>query len=666
MPEDTLRLRTELHGAAELSHLWKLFREGNIAIGEMVRLKKLLNEAFQRKIPGSEQAQELAQNLLQVNSALKAVTEQTRPMTAFGNTMRDLVYQTRGLRYEMRATHFIIAQLTHVITTTATSVAQFSGASETAKETTKVWAGTIEQAVLSGTGFYAVLRLLGPAASSVAGPIGVLAGAIAVMGQVMAQDAEKIKAFVEGGMKEFSKEIPKMAPKDAAVRLKEINDELHRLLQVATEMPPVLREGWTWFYRLIEPTTLEQVRKRVALLKEERKTLLEHQVSLLDNAQAAFEYLKTQSVRTDLTLKDKEAMVAAIKTMKDAQHQTVLLGELDQWLAQERKKEEDAKKKALDEEKKRQSEQLKGMQEIQEVMVKAMQEGTAKRIALLDLEHQKALDTLRQMKKELPQLTREINDALIAEQESYEARRAQLVRFREAEEAQRRFLETPEGQEQIRRQALGLIPSPAQTEAEKKAGSRRLMRLHGKPSAPLTEMMEKREKEAFGAFLEKPQIQVLTSGLEAVGNAIEQNIILRFKEAKSIFQIFEQAVIAGLVRILTKMLTMKIVGALFEKALGVPTKVTEGLGGKVTGLRQEQFGGLLMEPVVGVGMKTRLPYLLGERPEMVSPLFAHPGEAAVQRVVIEGTFKLDGADFRAGFKANRLLARKKALKGAGW
>jgi len=670
MPDDTLRLRTELHGAAELSHLWKSFQEGNATIAEMVRLKKLLNESFQKQIPGTENVKEIGAQMLQVNAAIKGVTDQTRPMTAFGNTMRQLQTNTRELRYEMRATHFIIAQLTHAVSGTADSIAILSGISDKSKEATKAWTGAFEQAAMSGTGFYAVLRLMGPTMAGIAGPVGIAVAALGLLAAIVGKNRMEIDRLAGESLENLKKRLAGMTFEDFDTAIRKAEQQLKTLNEEWSKITPpsgvpgggVIDVGAkvvSSLGALFPPERQKQIQADIKAQEDWVEVLKKSKEAAQLDAQTVFTNAKNRYDLRLITFEGFEREVKYAIALAKTDLQSKLAAEATKTLADERAKLSKTDEKTTQDRLKHTEELKKAEVNLQTAAVESMAEGTTKKIALVQLEYQKRVATYTQMRKDLPELARQIHEAELTEYKSFVLKMGSLLRQQRAEEEQVAFEKTPEGQAQLERQRKGFFQEPG-------IPGGRLGRLHGTPEAPLTEMMRQKEAEQFQAFIQKPQMQVLLSGLDAVGQSIEQNIIAKFGEAKSVFQIFEQAVIAGLIRMFTQMMVMKVASALFGLATGGTSTVATAVTTAGSAWQAMQHGGNLFEPVVGIGMRTGSKYLMGERPEKISPLFGTSAETSLQRIMVEGNFKLDGADFRAGFKVNRLNARKKALGRAGW
>ena len=157
-----------------------------------------------------------------------------------------------------------------------------------------------------------------------------------------------------------------------------------------------------------------------------------------------------------------------------------------------------------------------------------------------------------------------------------------------------------------------------------------------------------------------PAVSALQYAFSGVGDAIKASLVDRIGQAHSLFQIFIMGALEGLEQYLVKLLEVKAIGALlniFSPGLGTTFETTQGFAS----------GGIIPEPVYGVGMISGRGYSFGESgSERVSPMYGSPdrggyspggGEQHVYHHLSGETAIKDG-HIMIAWKQDRLIDRK--------
>lgn len=142
---------------------------------------------------------------------------------------------------------------------------------------------------------------------------------------------------------------------------------------------------------------------------------------------------------------------------------------------------------------------------------------------------------------------------------------------------------------------------------------------------------------------------VLVNSFARVGDSISKNIIGLLGEANSLFEIFVQSVLQGLIDIAVQLASMAIVRGIFG---------TVGAAAPVAAIPFAS-GGTLYEPVVGMGQRSGSLYTFAERgPERFSPATSFGSSGQSQVIEIHGTFKSSGRDLISTFNEARIIHAK--------
>ncbi len=127
----------------------------------------------------------------------------------------------------------------------------------------------------------------------------------------------------------------------------------------------------------------------------------------------------------------------------------------------------------------------------------------------------------------------------------------------------------------------------------------------------------------------------LTSGINSVGAAISTQIVDKLGQANSVLQIFIQGLATAAASLAANLATTALI-AVIGSAVGLGPFAA--IFGKLMHFDQ---GGLIPEPVAGIGLRSGRPYSFAERgPEyVVNPNNIMPTHPQVQKIYVVGEFK---------------------------
>jgi tetratricopeptide (TPR) repeat protein len=90
---ERLDIEVRVHGAAELSHLWKNFKDGTATLNELKDARKAFANAMGQKIPGSEQFEAYRVKHQELDTAVKQVTASMRGQAATAGTLHQTYFE---------------------------------------------------------------------------------------------------------------------------------------------------------------------------------------------------------------------------------------------------------------------------------------------------------------------------------------------------------------------------------------------------------------------------------------------------------------------------------------------------------------------------------------------------------------------------------------------
>jgi uncharacterized protein YukE len=149
-------------------------------------------------------------------------------------------------------------------------------------------------------------------------------------------------------------------------------------------------------------------------------------------------------------------------------------------------------------------------------------------------------------------------------------------------------------------------------------------------------------------------IDVLTAGFSRLGDTIARDFVDKIIGATSLFQQFVGEVIGGIIRIAEQIAESAIIAGILS-LFGLP------FGSIFSKLSPIAFagGGVINEPVAGIGLQSRRGYSFAENmPERVSPLTSFGRSSEPMVIKIEGDFRASGRDMISSFKLARIIDRK--------
>jgi hypothetical protein len=267
---------------------------------------------------------------------------------------------------------------------------------------------------------------------------------------------------------------------------------------------------------------------------------------------------------------------------------------------------------------------------------------------------QEALDVankVKQIKEEEIKGSKAGADAAAKEQEQRDqAVERDLESFDEREKLFQRFLENQAQDQEIANQF-------AELERKDQAESYKQFLEAEQKDYEVSQGMTGREipiEEQLGNWM--AGIDALSSGFAALSSSIHSGLAQAFGQANSMFEQFLFGVLDGLTSIAERLASSAIIGGLLSfLGLGAFGSLFSSLSGfKFAG------GGVINEPVMGVGMRSGRSYSFAERaPERVSPLTAFGGGGGgYNRIEIVGTMRAAGRDLMSSWKETRIIDRK--------
>jgi hypothetical protein len=176
----------------------------------------------------------------------------------------------------------------------------------------------------------------------------------------------------------------------------------------------------------------------------------------------------------------------------------------------------------------------------------------------------------------------------------------------------------------------------------------------GKPSAPRTAKTPFSPEEAKQTLQEyAPLVDSLSEGFARVGASIQTEFIDKVVGSTSLFQQFVGGVVSGIIRIGEQMAASAVVSGILSLVTG------GGFGTFFKSMTGFASGGVLTEPVVGVGSSGRM-YSFAERgAERIAPLTSSYSGGTPQMVMVQGEFKVRGRDLVYATKQGFIMDRKR-------
>lgn len=171
----------------------------------------------------------------------------------------------------------------------------------------------------------------------------------------------------------------------------------------------------------------------------------------------------------------------------------------------------------------------------------------------------------------------------------------------------------------------------------------------------LDEMLIEKKGATFGKAA-MIGVDILSAGFQRLGDTIASEFVDKIIGATSLFQQFIGEVIAGIIRIAEQIATSAIISGLLSLIPGVGT-----FGSLFSKMSPIPFagGGVIPEPVTGIGMRSGRSYTFAENmPERVSPLTSFGQSSQPMMIKIEGNFRSSGRDLISTFKLARIIDRK--------
>lgn len=152
-------------------------------------------------------------------------------------------------------------------------------------------------------------------------------------------------------------------------------------------------------------------------------------------------------------------------------------------------------------------------------------------------------------------------------------------------------------------------------------------------------------------------LNVLQQGFSALESGIGQGLASAFGQATSLFQMFVQGVIQGLAQIAAQIAESALISLLLSfLGLGSFGSFFSSLTGGL--FESHARGGVVNEPIAGVGASGKL-YSFGEQgPERISPLTSYASQAASNHVHVTGESRIAGRDILISWKESRNIDRK--------
>jgi hypothetical protein len=210
-------------------------------------------------------------------------------------------------------------------------------------------------------------------------------------------------------------------------------------------------------------------------------------------------------------------------------------------------------------------------------------------------------------------------------------------------------------------QPTGLSPLPVKEPAIQTVGMQQVQQLSN-PAASSSDRQHDMQMATATLHEWSPLVSSLQSGFSAINKDLG-GWIKSVVGAKSVFQQFVTGVLTGLAQIGEKLAGEAVIA-------GVLSAITGGAGGGFVGILNSLSGfrfadgGILTEPVMGVGMSSGRSYMMGEAgPERISPLTNFGSSGGNITVEVRGEMRQRGQDLIGAL--NHAIIYDRKLGGGG-
>src|SRR5258706_1680251 len=555
-------------------------------LGEQLRRLALEQGGYVSKLQAEQVAQKIAsEGSIELSQAMAIVAQQARSsgfnIQGLETEVRSLGQITRESRQEARLFRFAIMESMHAFDGLATSVGALTGATEAGRKQFKSFTDAAQEGANTGLGLAFAMKAIGEGAEKFALPVSTVVGGVTVLGSAVVKLNEAMKEQEE----QFKKnELEIVSLKD---KYEELLHELHIIndTQVIDDMGD----------------SIDRLTKRAKELNNIVPSIDIFKTLLSGAPQFKFEAVpKNEKERLEDAIRVNEAIKKLgeqrLKDSKDnAEQASHFLEEVDRQNSEEDKAREKARKEQEKEAKdhdKEVAESVKFMYDLESMFTK---DGMQKLLRDENKSYKERAEQLRAFMRDIPEQWKTFYDELQKLDKDHVEKRNEIL--------------------------YGVKGVKAPPEIK-----------------PLKDMFDQSKMLQQVLKENAVLIEPLAGAFQNLGNAVERDWIDRIVGSTSVFQRFVGDVLDGLQRIIAKLVAMQIFKGILSFIPGL---------GAIAGALSANFfasGGIINEPVVGMGMKTGGAYVLGESgAERVSPLTSFGGNSETTHRIV-GVSRISGRD----------------------